>query len=120
MEQVEVEITGMVITQRYGTLNTGDILRTDAAFAKHLVEEAHGAKYTQPKTAAAITVAPKAAAVLRKARQTAPKPDEDAAPFPEIASAEVSAGEASTADGQKAEPAAADAAAEKTTEAEGE
>ena len=51
MEQVEVEITGMVITQRYGTLNTGDILRTDVEFAKHLVEEANGAKYTQAKAA---------------------------------------------------------------------
>ncbi|MEC5213312.1 putative membrane protein [Polaromonas sp. CG_9.5] len=120
MEQVEVEITGMVITQRYGTLNTGDILRTDAAFAKHLVEEANGAKYTQAKKATPLTVMLKAASVRRQAPKTAPKPAEDAAPYPEIANAEVSAGEASTADGQKAEPAAADAAAEKTTEAEGE
>lgn len=45
MEQVEVEITGQAITARYGTLNTGDILRTDAAFAKHLVEDCSAAKY---------------------------------------------------------------------------
>jgi hypothetical protein len=45
MEQVEVEILGMVITQRYGVLKSGDILRTDADFAKHLVNEASAAKY---------------------------------------------------------------------------
>ena len=45
MEQVEVEITGQAITARYGTLNTGDVLRTDAAFAKHLVEDCSAAKY---------------------------------------------------------------------------
>lgn len=44
-EQVEVEITGLVSTSRYGNLETGDILRTDPAFAKHLVEEAGAAKY---------------------------------------------------------------------------
>lgn len=45
MEQVQVKITGMAITQRYGTLSTGTILRTDAAFAKHLVEDCHAAEY---------------------------------------------------------------------------
>lgn len=101
MEQVEVEITGMVITQRYGTLNTGDILRTDPAFAKHLVEEAHGAKYTEPKTAAAITVVKKTAAVQRQPRKAAPEPAEEPAPFPEIAGAEVPTGDATAeAEGQ--------------------
>jgi hypothetical protein len=47
MEQVEVEILGMVITQRYGVLKSGDILRTDAEFAKHLVNEASAAKYVE-------------------------------------------------------------------------
>lgn len=47
MELVEVEIIGMVITARYGTLNTGAILRTDAAFAKHLVDDCSAAKYTK-------------------------------------------------------------------------
>lgn len=46
MELIEVEITGQAITSRYGTLNTGDILRTDAAFARHLVEDCIAAKYT--------------------------------------------------------------------------
>lgn len=42
---VEVEILGMVITHQYGTLSSGDVLRTDAAFAKHLVEDCGAAKY---------------------------------------------------------------------------
>lgn len=49
MEQVEVEITGMAITARYGMLKSGDILRTDAEFAKHLVEDCSAAKYTTVK-----------------------------------------------------------------------
>lgn len=52
MEQVQVKITGMAITQRYGTLSTGTLLRTDAAFAKHLVEDCHAAEYlTAPSVA---------------------------------------------------------------------
>ena len=47
MEQIEVEILGQVITAQYGTLGTGDILRTDAAFAKHLVDDCGAAKYTK-------------------------------------------------------------------------
>lgn len=54
MESVEVEIIGQAITARYGTLNTGAILRTDAAFARHLVEDCGAAKYTQVKPAAAV------------------------------------------------------------------
>lgn len=119
MEQVEVEITGMVITQRYGTLNTGDILRTDAAFAKHLVEDAHGAQYSQPKKATPLTVMPKAASVQRQVQKKAPKSAEEAMPSPEISSAETPAGEATTIDGKNVEPAAPDAAIEKPTEAEG-
>ena len=50
MELVEVKIKTMVITSRYGTLDMGDILRTDAAYAKHLIEECHAAEYvTAPK-----------------------------------------------------------------------
>ena len=45
MNQVEVEILGQVITAQHGTLKTGDILRTDPAFAKHLVEDCAAAKY---------------------------------------------------------------------------
>jgi len=55
---VEVEILGQVITHQYGTLNTGDVLRTDAAFAKHLVEDCGAAKYRNPPTEAAADPAP--------------------------------------------------------------
>jgi hypothetical protein len=48
---VEVEIIGMVITAQYGTLNTGDVLRTNAEFAKHLVEEAKAARYRADRPA---------------------------------------------------------------------
>jgi hypothetical protein len=61
MDQVEVEITGMAITARYGTLKSGTKLRTDAAYAKHLVEDCGAAKYTTPgttKQAAAPTAKP--------------------------------------------------------------
>lgn len=47
MELVRVKITGLVITNRYGTLSAGDILRTDAAFAKHLVEDCRAAEFIQ-------------------------------------------------------------------------
>ena len=49
MEIVQVEITGLVMTNRYGTLNSGDVLRTDPAFAKHLVEDCGAAKYITAK-----------------------------------------------------------------------
>jgi hypothetical protein len=42
---VEVEILGMVMTHQYGTLNTGDVLRTNPEFAKHLVEDCGAAHY---------------------------------------------------------------------------
>ena len=45
MELVEVKITSTVITQHYGTLMPGTILRTSAAYARHLVEDASAAKY---------------------------------------------------------------------------
>lgn len=44
-EQVKVKITGQAITARYGTLSTGDLLTTDAAFAKHLVDDCGAAEY---------------------------------------------------------------------------
>ena len=44
-DQVQVRITGMVITNRYGALASGSLLRTDAAFAKHLVKECNAAEY---------------------------------------------------------------------------
>jgi len=60
MEQVEVEILGQVITHQYGVLNTGDVLRTDAAFAKHLVDDCGAAKYRAAPAAAAAEVTPPA------------------------------------------------------------
>jgi hypothetical protein len=42
---VEVEITGIVTTAQYGTLSTGDILRTTPEFAKHLVEDCNAARF---------------------------------------------------------------------------
>jgi len=49
MDSVKVRIIGQAITARYGTLNTGDILKTDAAFAKHLVEDCSAAEYCTPQ-----------------------------------------------------------------------
>jgi hypothetical protein len=75
MEQVQVKITGMVMTHRYGTLSTGDILRTDAAYAKHLVEDCSAAEYI---TAPAVTVntekAPKTRAKKAPAEPVAAAP----------------------------------------------
>lgn len=48
MELVQVRIKRLVITQRYGTLSSNDLLRTDAAFARHLVEDCAAAEYVQP------------------------------------------------------------------------
>lgn len=45
MELVQVQITTTAVTSRYGTLVSGDILRTDAEFARHLVEDCKAAKY---------------------------------------------------------------------------
>ena len=53
MELVEVKITSTVITQHYGTLMPGTILRTNAAYAKHLVEEAFAASYLTAPAASA-------------------------------------------------------------------
>ena len=75
MDLVAVEITAMAITARYGTLTSGTILRTDAAFAKHLVEDCGAAKYTtaeQTKTPLARAV--KAPAAPRKKADKVNKP----------------------------------------------
>lgn len=49
MELVQVRILGQAITARYGTLSTGDIINTDAAYAKHLVDDAKAAEYVTAK-----------------------------------------------------------------------
>lgn len=40
-----VKIKGIVTTSQYGTLSDGTLLRTNEAFAKHLVEDASAAEY---------------------------------------------------------------------------
>lgn len=71
MEQIEVEILGLTITHQYGVLNTGDILRTNAEFARHLVEDACAAKYTQAQPAKPELSAPAGKAGAAKSRKAA-------------------------------------------------
>lgn len=74
-DQVEVKITGLAITARYGTLSTGTILRTDAAFARHLVEECQAAEYVQPAEAP-VTARPAPQATTRKKKAATAAPEE--------------------------------------------
>lgn len=50
-ELVEVKIRCTVVTSQYGTLESGDILRTNAEFAKHLVEQCAAGDYVVKKEA---------------------------------------------------------------------
>ena len=78
MGQVEVEITSMALTARYGALQSGTILRTDAAYAKHLVDDCGAAKYVAAK-APAEADAPQAKADTKRPavpRKKAATPDE--------------------------------------------
>jgi hypothetical protein len=93
MELVEVEITGQAITARYGTLNTGDILRTDAEFAKHLVEDCAAAKYTTAKPVKQA-IAP-AAPVARKRKASVAAAPAQAAQGEAEPAADTSMGDAS-------------------------
>lgn len=52
-ELVQIRITGLISTARYGNLSTGDLLRTDAAFAQHLVEDCAAAEYVNQTAAPA-------------------------------------------------------------------
>lgn len=70
MEQVEVKITGLVITARYGTLSSGDVLRTDADYARHLVEDCAAAKYRKPVPAAQPEAASEPVALIKEPRQS--------------------------------------------------
>lgn len=95
MSQVEVEITGMAITARYGTLQSGTVLRTDEAFAKHLVDDCGAAKYVTAKAAKmVINIAPRA-----------PEPKRPATPRKKAATAPDEAGEQGTAATAPADPA---------------
>lgn len=108
MEQVEVEILGQVITARYGVLKTGDILRTDADFAKHLVDDCSAAKYTQATTAKAEAVT--APAPTRTKRRT-PAEMAEAASAKTAEAADVVAAAAVNEPAEPAEPAAVDSSA---------
>ena len=65
MALVTVNIIGQAITARYGTLNTGDVLRTDAEFARHLVEDCSAAEYQ--KTKGVLAKKPLASALAKDA-----------------------------------------------------
>lgn len=65
----------MAITARYGTLNTGTVLRTDEAYAKHLVEDCGAAKYTTVQDAKTMPVHVGKPPVA--SRKKADKPDAD-------------------------------------------
>lgn len=80
-ELVSVKIKGIVATVRYGTLEGGDILRTDAAFAKHLVEDCGAADYCTAEAAAADKAPAKAARKKRvEAPETAPAAETEEKP----------------------------------------
>jgi hypothetical protein len=61
MELVTIKIKGLVVTSRYGALQSGDLLRTDAAFARHLVEDCAAAEYVTAPTPKRTTRKPKEA-----------------------------------------------------------
>jgi hypothetical protein len=75
MEIVEVEITGQAITARYGTLNAGDILRTDREFADHLVNDCGAAKYVVAKSKKPAAPDSKAKAKVTKTKAAPPPVD---------------------------------------------
>lgn len=58
--QVEVEILAQTITAQYGVLSQGDILRTSAEFAAHLVDDCGAAKYVKAKPVVKTETAPDA------------------------------------------------------------
>ncbi len=64
---VQVRIKGVVSMQRYGTLMSGDVLRTDAEFARHLVEDCGAAEYCSAP--AAEVAAPTAGKPGRKKKE---------------------------------------------------
>lgn len=69
MEQVEVEILSQTITSQYGVLSAGAILRTDAKFAAHLVDDCMAAKYTKAKSKAEPAAPAPAAPAPAKAKK---------------------------------------------------
>lgn len=84
MKQVKVKIRGIVATQRYGTLESGDVITTDEAFAKHLVEECGAGEYV-PENA---TVAAKKPAKPKSKKQAVAEAPAAEAPVAEAPAAE--------------------------------
>ena len=71
MDQVQIKITApQVITARYGTLSNGDVLRTDAAFARHLVEDCAAAKYLDGSAVTSAVTSASSTATTRSKRRT--------------------------------------------------
>lgn len=68
MNLVQVKIRGTVITARYGTLVSGDVLRTDAEYARHLVEDCSAGEYIGAQAAPALEAAAAPASKPRKAK----------------------------------------------------
>ncbi|TWI65176.1 hypothetical protein IP91_02583 [Pseudoduganella lurida] len=55
--EVQVEILIQTITAQYGTLNPGDTLRTNEAYAAHLVYDCGAAVYCEPRPPKAAAAA---------------------------------------------------------------
>ena len=53
MELVKVNITIQALTARYGTLNPGDSVLTDAQYANHLVHDCGAGEFAKLPAAAA-------------------------------------------------------------------
>lgn len=109
MNQVQVKMLCQAITSQYGTLETDTILRTDEAFAKHLVDDCRAAEYvTAPQPADdASTAKPvriEKTTKKPKASVTGPAPSatfaDEPAPAPETEPAAAANHEAEQADQQ--------------------
>lgn len=67
---VEVKIRGIVSTQRYGTLEAGDVLRTDAEYAHFLVEDCQAGEYVTAPASDENKQEEQAAAAPKRARKS--------------------------------------------------
>jgi hypothetical protein len=117
MQLVQVKIKGVVSTSRYGTLQDGDILRTDAAFAQHLVDECGAGEIIgpvdadqQPAPPAAVARAPRKKKAAAPAAAGAAAPADQADQPEQPAQPELGEEADAEADPAAAAPAAPDAA----------
>jgi len=119
---VEVEITVLAITQRYGSLPAGTVLHTDEAYAEHLVKEANCAKYRKPAVVvdAAAKATALAAAPATASRRRRAEPAQGAGAAPEKPPSAPAPGAAKSTlpadDGAELPGASSDALAEQKTE----